>query len=115
MSVRLPLLTPPTPAPFFLQDFATSVLEDLWKAIVSVYPPDEEAEEDLLASERSYQNTFLATRSRCFVGRRNVLRHLHHFVEGDDLPSPFVVHGDGGSGKSAVLAKYALFVLCVCV
>jgi hypothetical protein len=49
---------------------------------------------------------FGAERSRHFVGREEALAEIAAYLDGDE-PRPFCLHGNGGSGKSAVLAQAA--------
>ena len=47
---------------------------------------------------------FADERIRFFVGREDPLRRIGDYIDASD-PYPLVIHGDGGTGKSALLAQ----------
>lgn len=59
---------------------------------------------DPLDEEVRAHRTFAAERRAHFTGRGAVLAQIAGFVGGTD-PRPLVVHGGGGTGKSAVMAE----------
>ncbi len=66
-------------------------------------PPRFGADEHLDAEGREHRK-FAEERSRIFEGREGMLEAIAGYLDGDD-PRPFVVHGKGGTGKSALLAE----------
>jgi hypothetical protein len=59
--------------------------------------------DERLDAEGKEHRRFAEERSRIFEGREGMLAAIAGYLEGSD-PRPFVVHGKGGSGKSALLA-----------
>lgn len=49
--------------------------------------------------------TFAKERARNFVGRTELLETINAYIAHQGKTSPLIVHGDGGSGKSALMAK----------
>ena len=66
-------------------------------------PPRIRADQHL-DPEGEQHRAFAEERSRIFEGREGTLGALAEYLEGDD-PRPFVVHGKGGTGKSALIAE----------
>jgi hypothetical protein len=50
-------------------------------------------------------HAFANERARNFVGRTGVLKTINAYITHQGQTSPLIVHGDGGSGKSALMAK----------
>ena len=88
------------------QDFEQKVLDDLWSAIQAEYPQQEEHSHDDLATEREHQQAFIEDRTQDFVGRTDLLSALKSYADGSTA-TPLLVVGLSGSGKSALLAKFA--------
>lgn len=95
-----------------LEAFGARVLDDLWQAVKTQYelpdrPPTEALREtDPLAEEDEYHRQFMESRTRIYIGRQEIQRQLHAVADADD-PYGCVVTGPAGSGKSAVMAKFA--------
>jgi telomerase protein component 1 len=88
-----------------LESFGQRVLQDLWSAIDQEYP-EEILPPDELAVERSYHEAFIETRVQRFIGRADLLGRMSDYASGDGQ-SVLAVVGAPGSGKSALLAKFA--------
>ncbi len=86
-----------------LESFGRMVLETLWERIrmEGAVPAEEEIDPDA-----EDQEAFLAERTRRFVGRRKLLDDLDHFTESQE-PRVLVIHGAGGCGKSALMARFS--------
>jgi WD40 repeat protein len=61
---------------------------------------------DPVEDEIAANSAFASERARFFTGRVDMLREVAAYIAGND-PHPLAVHGLGGSGKSALLAKIA--------
>jgi nephrocystin-3 len=79
------------------------VLEDLTKLIDRLYPVS--GVPDSKTQERLEQQAFADSHTRCYVRRPSYTSRLDDYAEGDD-PAPFVVLGEAGSGKTALLADW---------
>jgi hypothetical protein len=66
-------------------------------------PPRFHGDEKLDAEGRQHRS-FAEERARIFEGREQALDAVASYLDDDD-PSPFVLHGEGGTGKSALLAE----------
>ncbi len=103
-----------------MEAFGRMVLEDLWSGILR----DEEyvskgamqtalgqgGGREPLETERAEMEAFAASRLRWFRGRRNELRQLRQWVDGENPNGSHflcLLHGAPGSGKSTLLAKLA--------
>jgi tetratricopeptide (TPR) repeat protein len=90
------------------------VLEDLTVAINQMYPPEEApgpldrdaAEHEAFARSRAVVEVRPGVFSGVYIGRPEYLARLDEHAAGDG--SPLVVLGASGSGKSALLANWAL-------
>jgi tetratricopeptide (TPR) repeat protein len=80
------------------------VLQDLTALIDRLYPESEQL--DLLDREEAEHEAFAASRAKVYIGRQEYFDALDAHVRGDD--QPLVVLGESGSGKSALLANWAL-------
>jgi len=60
-------------------------------------------EDDVVRSAQ--HDTFAKERARNFVGRTELLEAINAYIAHQGQTSPLIVHGDGGSGKSALMAK----------
>jgi hypothetical protein len=60
--------------------------------------------EEQLDAEGNAHRDFADERIRFFVGRDDVLEDIGRYLDASD-PLPLVVHGEGGTGKSALLAE----------
>jgi len=90
-----------------LESLGQKVLETLWGRIDAEFPEKrEEGELDWLAEEAEFHELFMADRTRRFVGRSDVLKNMHGFVEKDSEPRLMVVTGEPGCGKSALMARF---------
>jgi len=94
-----------------LELFGRWVGQDLWAAIKAEHdlpdaPPTEAEDVDPLVTEADYHERFMESRLRVYVGREEIQQELLRFAEGDDR-TPCLVVGPSGSGKSAVLARFA--------
>ncbi len=80
------------------------VLEDLTVAINQMYPPGPPP--DPLDREAAEQDAFARSRTGVYIGRQAYFDRLEEHAAGDG--APLVVLGESGSGKSALLANWAL-------
>ena len=62
------------------------------------------AEDGLVRENRSHRE-FAEDRSRHFIGRRDILDHIKHYLASPQEQRPLVIHGRSGSGKTALMAK----------
>ena len=88
-----------------LETFGHQVLEALWGRIDVEFPENRE-KKDWQAEEREFQELFIADRTRRFVGRSDILKRMHNFIEDDSDSRMMVIIGDPGCGKSALLARF---------
>lgn len=90
------------PDPGYLNSFCSSVETDLTRII------DEEMARQAAFSDEEVEEfahlRFAEERSQHFVGRATELRRIADYLA-EGFPSPLVVRGGGGSGKTALLAK----------
>ena len=86
------------------QALAERVLDDLTTAINQEFPPG--TEPDPLSAEAAEHEAFAVSRARVYIGRDEYFARLddHAAAKGP----PLVVLGESGSGKSALLANWAL-------
>lgn len=80
------------------------VLSDLLKAIESRFPPG--SEPTPLERESAAHEAFARDRARAYIGRQAYYDQLDDHIESG--APPLVVLGESGSGKSALLANWAL-------
>jgi len=80
------------------------VLKDLTSVIDRLYPTS--SQPDPLDREAIDQESFAISRTRVYIERKEYFNLLNKHVEGNS--SPMVVLGESGSGKSALLANWAL-------
>ncbi len=80
------------------------VLRDLTVAINQMYPPGPPL--DPSEREAADHEAFARSRTGVYIGRPEYFERLDEHVEGDG--PPLVVVGEPGSGKSALLANWAL-------
>jgi len=88
-----------------LEALGERVLEDIWAAICAEHP-ETAAPPDELSAERAYHEAFLESRTRRFLGRAKPLADMTSYAQGDD-PTPLVITGAPGSGKSTLMARFA--------
>ncbi len=88
-----------------LDAWGDSLLQKLWTAIEEELPSRTRARQKV-----SYdaQELFLQDRTRLFLGRQDTLAQMFGYVEDVKATTPLVVTGQPGSGKSALLAEFAL-------
>ncbi len=86
--------------------FGQKVLNDLWHSIQAEYPLQERNSRGDLALEREYHEGFIEDCTQNFVGRTDLLNALRSYADGGTAV-PLSVVGASGSGKSALLAKFA--------
>ena len=94
-------LEEPYPNP---QSLADLVLEHLTDAIDQEFPPG--TEPDPLDADAAEHEAFAVSRARVYIGRDEYFARLDSQAGGDG--KPLVVLGESGSGKSALLANWAL-------
>ena len=58
-----------------------------------------------LEQEISEHEAFAYERARHFTGREDILERMHTYI-GNDVRTPLAIHGEGGSGKSALMAHF---------
>jgi WD40 repeat protein/GTPase SAR1 family protein len=95
-----------------LKPFGDRVYDQLWQAIKLEHhlpdtpPIDTLAQDDPLAYEAQFHERFIESRTRIYIGQEKIQRDLMQYANGDDTV-PCLVTGPSGSGKSAVLARFA--------
>jgi hypothetical protein len=57
------------------------------------------------AQRYTQHHAFAKERARNFAGRTGVLKRVNAYLNRQGKTSPLIVHGDGGTGKSALMAK----------
>ena len=86
----------------YLEDYAIAVKnylkENISEQIKNLSSNTEEIE--VQAHER-----FMTERTKVFVGRSDILSSVQTYVADEEITSPFVIFGDSGVGKSALMAK----------
>jgi len=80
------------------------VLEDLTKVIDRLYPSDEKI--DPLDRDALDHEAYAQSRAQVYIGRGEYFDRLNRHVQSAD--PPLVVLGESGSGKSALLANWAI-------
>jgi hypothetical protein len=85
-----------------LEAFCWRVEEDLRSVIEETLDATERLTE--LDREIREHDRFGEGRARHFRGRSAIRRRVHAYLAGE-APHPLVIHGPGGSGKSALMAK----------
>jgi len=88
-----------------LEDFGQRVLEDIWLAITQEHPGELPILDDLEV-ERAYHDAFIEHRTQRFVDRKDLLRQMAAYIEGD-LSAPLLITGTPGCGKSSLLANFS--------
>ena len=86
------------------RELAGMVLRDLTAAINQEFPPG--SEPDPLDAEAAEHEAFAVSRARVYIGRDEYFARLNDHAAGDG--EPLVIGGESGSGKSALLANWAL-------
>ena len=95
-----------------LEAFGDRVFDNLWAGIKAEHelpdtPPMEMLRDtDPLAEEDGLHRQFMETRTQIYIGRQEIQNQLHAIADHDDSLG-CVVTGPAGSGKSAVMAKFA--------
>ncbi len=89
-----------------LETFGQMVLDILWKRIQAEAEIPAE-EKDWLQQEAEFHEQFMADRTRRFVGRADLLDRMHRFCSSDEQPPLLLITGEPGSGKSALMARFA--------
>jgi len=84
--------------------FGELVLRDLTQVINRLYP--EGSKPGPLEREAADHEAFAEAKSRVYIGRDEYFQRLDEYVQDEGLP--LVVLGDSGSGKSALLANWAI-------
>jgi len=80
------------------------VFNDLEKVINNLFP--EGSQPDPLSREILEHEIFARIRAKVYIGRKEYFESLDQHAKKNDLP--IVVQGESGSGKSALLANWAL-------
>lgn len=86
-----------------LATLCARVRDDLCKVIdqeISAFEAKPELER-----ERDSHYEFAEKRSRYFVGRAEILQRISDYLTDRDTNAPLIIHGQPGSGKTALLAK----------
>jgi len=81
-----------------------AVFSDLTAVLDRLYP--EGSEPDPLVREAAEHEAFAKSRVGVYIGRSEYTKRLDDHVKGED--PPLVILGESGSGKSALLANWAL-------
>ncbi|HJX93397.1 MAG TPA: NACHT domain-containing protein [Pyrinomonadaceae bacterium] len=91
-----------------LDAWGDSILQKLWSAI-------EEEHQKRTSRTRvrrpvcyDAQELFLQDRTRLFIGREDTLAKMFRYLDDGKANTPLVVTGQAGSGKSALLAEFAV-------
>ena len=97
-----------TPGSF--KEFGARVQADIRKAITLQFAErikvlSNKKEQKDLETERDLHESFIENRTRLFIGRTDLLKRLHEYVNSDSRKI-LAVYGEPGSGKSALLAKF---------
>ena len=88
----------------YLEEFCACFLEDQ-KAIIQRELDSAPIHDDARAREEAHIN-FAKERARNFHGRTEILEQVERHLTGSIITnSPLIIHGEGGAGKSAVIAK----------
>ncbi len=114
------VIAPPEPLPFgdagleYGPDYLTTFAEGIRDALASSIRAEleqprptstEPAVGDPLEEEVRAHRRFAEERRAHFTGRREVLADINHYLDDDADPQPLVVHGEGGCGKSSLMAE----------
>eukprot|EP00794_Sanderia_malayensis_P003244 gene3244-3725_t len=86
--------------------FSQTVYDFFQKRIECLYPLDPRPE-DVLQVQREAHETFIESRSRCVLGRDQLIKQIHEYFTCESTAAPLLVVGTAGSGKSALMAKCA--------
>ena len=86
----------------YLERFCDDVRLSLESTIINELESIEEV--SALEEEINLHYEFGKNRSKIFVGREDILKNIIDYVKSDKR-TPFVVYGEPGSGKSALIAK----------
>ena len=89
-----------------LDTWGDSVLEKLWSAIEEEYTTLRTRARQSVSYDA--QELFLQDRTRLFLGRQDTLAQMFEYAEDAKANTPLVVTGQPGSGKSALLAEFAV-------
>jgi telomerase protein component 1 len=97
-----------TPESF--KEFGIRVQSDLKKAISlqfyeRIKTLSERKDQNSLETEKDLHESFVENRTRLFIGRAELLKRLHEYVNGNSRKI-LAVYGEPGSGKSALLAEF---------
>lgn len=80
------------------------VLEDFISVINKQYPPDEKL--DPLDRAALDHDAFAQSRAQVYIGREEYFNRLDEHIQSDK--QPLIILGESGSGKSALLANWAI-------
>ena len=83
---------------------AELVLQDLTKVIDKRYPIDEKI--DPLERDAIEHEAYAQGRAQVYIGRKEYYKRLEEHVQSQD--QPLIILGESGSGKSALLANWAI-------
>jgi WD40 repeat protein len=100
----------------YLDTFASSIQRKLEAAVdkhIEAIQAVERAPDFELQSERVEQRAFADDRRKVFVGRENNRSAIAHYIRGG-TGAPLVLHGNSGSGKSALMACAVAEVEATC-
>lgn len=90
-----------------VETFGGKVRDVLWERIEAEIGEQVGEERGWLEEEAEFHELFMADRTRRFVGRQDFLDQMHAFCESDNEPSMMVITGESGSGKSALMGRFA--------
>ena len=93
-----------------LEKFGERIYEQLWIGVKTDLKlgdePPVDTETDALAEEQDYHERFMESRTRIYIGRQDIQDQLNTYADrGENIPC--LVTGSAGTGKSAILAKFA--------
>lgn len=97
-----------------LESFGNNVYDDLIRSLkgdpdlAARFAVESNAQPDEFAEEADQMDAFIEERTAQYVtgSREPLILELHAFASADGAPNIFVLTGDPGSGKSALLAKF---------
>jgi tetratricopeptide (TPR) repeat protein len=86
------------------KELGEMVLRDMSEIIERLYPKDEIP--DQLDRDALEHEAFAESRKKVYIGRQNYFERLDTHAQSED--QPLIILGESGSGKSALLANWAL-------
>ncbi len=87
-------------------DYLNQLCDDALRSLTQIIEQEIAGleETDPLDEEIDAHETFGKERTRTFTGREDILTAISDYIIGPSI-SPYVIHGESGSGKTALMAK----------